>query len=151
MKKTGILNADLIGELTKLRHQDKFVICDAGFPVPKGAVIVDVSLVEGIPTFLQTLKAVLNEIIVEEFVIFDFMKQCNVEYYEEIKAMFLNQTSKEISMKEFVALSKEAKLFIRTGDLTPASNIMLTSATGVKEMCAKLDIKFEKISDSCVC
>ena len=36
MKKNGLLNAELMGELTKLRHQDKFVICDIGFPIPKG-------------------------------------------------------------------------------------------------------------------
>ena len=34
MKKTGILNAELAYELTKLRHTDKMVICDAGYPIP---------------------------------------------------------------------------------------------------------------------
>ena len=34
MKKRGIFNAQLIEELTKMRHTDRIVICDAGFPVP---------------------------------------------------------------------------------------------------------------------
>ncbi len=145
MKKAGILNAELLCELTKLRHQDKFVICDAGFPIPEGRKTVDVSLVAGIPTFMQVLKAVLNEMIVEEYMVFDFMKQYNEEYYNELQQMFCNQEHAEVSMPEFVEASREAKLFIRTGELKPASNIMLTSATGVREMNQSLDVSFESV------
>ncbi len=147
MKKSGILNADLLCELTKLRHLDKLVICDAGFPIPKGATVVDVSLVAGIPTFMQVLKAVLNEMIVEEYIIFDFMKEFNKEYYDEVKGIFKNQRANEIPMTpDFVEASKEAKLFIRTGELRPASNIMLVSASGVKEVCESLDICFSSVN-----
>lgn len=140
MKKTGILNAHLICELTKLRHQDKFVICDAGFPIPKGEKVVDVSLVAGIPDFKQVLTAVLNELIIEEYTVFDFMKEYNKEYYDWITEIFKNQVSNEVSMPEFIEQSKDAKLFIRTGELKPASNILLVSATGVKEMNKLLDV-----------
>ncbi|MCB7304802.1 D-ribose pyranase [Bariatricus massiliensis] len=145
MKKSGVLNANLMYELTKLRHLDKLVICDAGFPIPKGATVVDVSLVAGIPTFMQTLKAVLNEMIFEEYIIFDFMKVHNKEYYDEVKEIFVNQKSSEISMEDFIEVSKEAKLFIRTGELKPASNILLTSATGVREMNETLNISFDVV------
>ena len=146
MKKTGVLNAELMYELTKLRHQDKLVICDAGFPIPKGATVVDVSLVAGIPTFLQTLRAVLNEMIVEEYLIFDFMEQYNREYYDELKQIFVHQKASQVSMPEFIEASREAKLFIRTGALKPASNIMLVSATGVQEMNKLFDVRFEHVN-----
>lgn len=145
MKKNGMLNAQLLGELTKLRHQDQLVICDIGFPIPKGSNVVDVSLVEGLPTFLQVLKAVLNEIIVEDYVIFDFMKQYNEEYYSFLKENLKNQTCSEVSMEAFVEASKAAKLFIRTGEPKPASNILLTSATGVRFMNEKLDVRFDTV------
>lgn len=145
MKKTGILNAELMYELTKLRHLDQLVICDAGFPVPKGATVVDVSLTAGIPTFMQTLKAVLNELIIEEYTIFDFMKEYNTEYYQELQKIFVNQKSNEVPMPEFIEASKEAKLFIRTGELKPASNILLVSATGVREMNQEYDVSFGEI------
>lgn len=146
MKKTGVLNAELMYELTKLRHQDKLVICDAGFPIPKGATVVDVSLVAGIPTFLQTLRAVLNEMIVEEYLIFDFMEQYNREYYDELKQIFVHQKASQVSMPEFIEASREAKLFIRTGELKPASNILLVSATGVQEMNKLFDVRFEHVN-----
>lgn len=136
------MNAELLCELTKLRHQDKLVICDAGFPIPKGSNVVDVSLVAGIPTFMQVLKAVCDEMIFEEYSVFNFMKQYNAEYYNKLRETFVNQKSSEVSMDEFVEMSKEAKLFIRTGELKPASNILLVSATGVREMNEVLDVCF---------
>lgn len=145
MKKTGILNAELICELTKVRHKDKLVICDAGFPIPKNAVTIDVSLVAGIPSMIQVLKAVLNEIIVEEYMIFDKMKEANAEYYKFLTEIFQMQTKQEIDMDNFIVQVQEAKLFIRTGELRPCANIMLTSATGVKSKCDVMDINFDEI------
>ena len=130
MKKTGIFNVQLMMELTKLRHMDQFVICDAGFPVPKDANVVDVSLIAGVPSFMLVLKAVLNELIVEDCTIIDFMKEYNRETYDELQKIFVKQDKKEVSMEEFIELSANAKLFIRTGELKPASNILLTSASG---------------------
>lgn len=100
MKKTGILNAELMGELTKIRHKDKLVICDAGFPIPKGANVVDVSLVAGIPSMLQVLKAVLNEIIVEDYTVFDAMKEANPEYYIFLTGIFKAQNYHEADMAD---------------------------------------------------
>ena len=65
MKKSGIINAELMKALTLARHGHMITICDAGFPIPKGEDIIDLSLTAGIPSFFDTLKAVLNEIIVE--------------------------------------------------------------------------------------
>ena len=143
MKKTGILNAQLLCELTKLRHQDKLVICDAGFPIPAGSNVVDISLVAGLPDFQQTLKAVVNELIFEEYVVFSVMQEKNPEYYQLLKRLFINQNSREVTMPEFIELAKEAKLFIRTGELTPASNLMLTSASGTEAACKKFDVTLE--------
>lgn len=47
MKKTGILNARLMGLITALGHKDTFMIADAGMPIPKGVEIVDLVLVGG--------------------------------------------------------------------------------------------------------
>lgn len=140
MKKSGILNADLSGELTRLRHLDSLVICDAGFPIPKGAKTVDVSLIAGIPTFLQTLKAILNELIFEEYYIFNFMELANKEYFDETTVLLSPLKSNQVSMDEFRELAMDAKLFIRTGELRPASNILLISASGVTSFCEQFDV-----------
>ena len=65
MKKTGILNAQLIGYIAALGHKDTFMVGDAGMPIPKGVPIVDLVLCGGVPTFKQTMDAILNETEVE--------------------------------------------------------------------------------------
>ena len=44
MKKSGIINPKLIRCLAELGHFDSFVICDMGFPIPKHAERIDLSL-----------------------------------------------------------------------------------------------------------
>ena len=41
MKKSGILNAQLIRCIAELGHKDLFMIGDAGMPIPKGVEIVE--------------------------------------------------------------------------------------------------------------
>jgi D-ribose pyranase len=59
MKKRGILNAQLSGYIAALGHKDTFMIGDAGMPIPKGVPIVDLALCGNVPTFIQTMDAVL--------------------------------------------------------------------------------------------
>jgi len=142
MKKGGILNAALMYELTKLRHNDKMVICDVGFPIPRDATVVDVSLIDGVPDAMTTLKAVLNEIIVEEYAVSASMAERNPEYHGQLKEIFVNQTCKELAGKDFVDYTKDAKFFVRTGEFKPYSNILLVSASGVSSASSKFDISF---------
>lgn len=131
MRKSGILNAKLQEAITELRHGDGMVIVDQGFPIPKGCYIIDLSLVTGIPTFKQVLKAVLDEMRFCEYYIVDFMEEANKEYYDLVTNAFDKYEVKErLSMEAFVEKTKEAKLVIRTGEPLPASNIYLTSCSG---------------------
>ena len=65
MKKSGIINAQLAGYIAGLGHKDTFMIGDGGMPIPKGVPIVDLALCGGVPTFVQTMDAVLGEAEVE--------------------------------------------------------------------------------------
>lgn len=141
MKKTGILNADLAYRMTQLRHMDHVVICDAGYPIPKDAVVVDVSLVEGLPTVPQVLKALVEDCAFQEFTVLAPMKEVNPEYYQLVTSLFRVQDRFELSMDAFRAKAAQtAKFFIRTGDTLPCSNIILMSASGVRERVIKYDV-----------
>ena len=131
MRKSGILNAKLQEAVTELRHGDGLVIVDQGFPIPKGCYTIDLSLVTGIPTFKQVLKALLDEMRFCEYYIVDFMEEANQEYYDLVTTAFEKYEIKEkLSMEQFVEKTKEAKVVIRTGEPLPASNIYLTSCSG---------------------
>mgnify|MGYP005825849859 CR=1 FL=1 len=148
MKKSGILNAQLLCELTKLRHKDKLLICDAGFPIPAGGNVVDISLVAGLPSLPQTLQAVVQELIFEDYAVMSAMPEKNPEYYRLVTELFQAQSHVEVPMDEFIALAQDVKLFIRTGELRPASNLMLTSASGTKPAVERYNVTLEQLPDN---
>lgn len=146
MKKTGIINSQLMGELTRMRHRDKIMICDAGFPVPEGKTLVDVSLVAGLPTVDQVLKAVCNEILIEDIVVPNRFEEFYPEFFEELKTKFANHEFIRMPVKDMVerAYDRDVKLFIRTGENRPMGNILLSSASAATDF-KKLEVVFENV------
>jgi D-ribose pyranase len=56
--RTGILNPQILSLLSRVRHTNALVIADRGFPFWPQIETVDISLVDDLPTVLQTLAAV---------------------------------------------------------------------------------------------
>lgn len=145
MRKQGIINGKLMGALAGLGHTDRVVITDAGLPIPKECdLVIDLALINGIPSFLDTVKAVLNEIIVEKAVLFAPMKDANLAVYETLQEMIPKQEKELAGPDEFIEEVKKAKVVIRTAEFSPCCNMILYSASGVKEMCEPLEVSFER-------
>ena len=85
MVKQTVINARLAQALALARHKDAIVLCDGNMPIPEGCNVVDVSLVRGVPTLLQTLKAILNDLVAERYQVFELMPQYNPEMYQAIQ------------------------------------------------------------------
>lgn len=62
MKKGTVLNSDISSVISRLGHTDTLVVCDAGLPIPKSATRIDMALTQGVPSFMQVLGVVTNEI-----------------------------------------------------------------------------------------
>ena len=147
MKKRGIFNAQLIEELTKMRHTDRIVICDAGFPVPEGKTFVDVSLTAELPTVEQVFRLICNEILIEGLTFSEGLKVVRPEFYQMLKERFAEHTFEEITSPAFFerVYERDVKLFIRTGDVRPCGNIMLTSASAVPRVFDKYNVEFDNV------
>ena len=125
MKKTGILNAQLIGHIAALGHKDTFMIGDAGMPVPKGVPIVDLILCGGGPTFKQVMDAVLAETAVEGYTIAEEIKEYNPELLGYIREKLAETEEEMISHVALKQMSAQVKFAVRTGEFTPYPNIIL--------------------------
>lgn len=143
MRKNGIVNGRLMGALAGLGHTDRVVICDAGLPIPKECEVVDLALVNGIPSFLDTVKAVLNEIIVEEAAIFAPMEEANPTMFATLNEMLPKQKKVLLGNEAFNEEVRKAKIVVRTAEFAPCCNMILYSASGVKEMCEPFEVSFE--------
>lgn len=125
MKKRGILNAQLSGHIAALGHMDTFMIGDAGMPIPKGVPIVDLALCAGVPTFAQTLDAVLDEAQVEHYTIAEEIAEKNPELLAYIEEKLPGVSCDRIPHTELKAMSANCRFAIRTGEFSPYPNIIL--------------------------
>lgn len=147
MKKTGIINAQLIYELTKMRHTDKFMICDVGFPIPEGKTVVDLSLVPGFPTVDQVFKAIANDILIESIILYKGFGNIRPKFVEELKSKFVNHEITEMAGTDMFqrAYEPDVKLFIRTGENRPGGNMIVTSASGVPKVFDKYNAEYDNV------
>lgn len=125
MKKTGILNAQLAGYIAGLGHKEQFLIGDAGMPVPKGIPIVDLVLCGGIPSFQQVVDAVLEETVIEGYMVAKEMQQENPRMARYLHGKLAWLPVQEVSHVELKQQTENVKFAIRTGEFTPYANVIL--------------------------
>ena len=65
MKKQGILQNDLAAVIARLGHTDTLVVADAGLPIPPSVPRIDLAVSAGVPSFMQVLRPLLDEVAVE--------------------------------------------------------------------------------------
>lgn len=126
MKKIGLLHAELSKTIAALAHDDIILIGDAGMPVPSGVKMIDLALTDGIPHFLDVLKAVMGEMLVAEGIIDVEMAQVSPHMREALDHTVNGEFPlRAIPHEEVKKMSAQAKAVIRTGEFTPYSNIIL--------------------------
>jgi D-ribose pyranase len=125
MKKCGILNSEISRVISELGHTDKIVIADAGLPVPAGVKRIDLALKQGVPSFLETVETVLQEMCVETAYVAEEMSTTSPAKQEELRKVLPGVQTKLISHEELKALTNKAKAVIRTGEFTPYANVVL--------------------------
>ena len=120
MRKSGLLNPALAGAVARLGHTDTFVIADCGLPIPHEVPVIDITFIFGIPTFADTLAALLDEVVVEAATIAD---STPTEVRSLLPAVPLTEVSHD-DLKREVA---RASFVVRTGSTTPFANVILRS------------------------
>lgn len=123
MKKSGILNRHLAGGLAHLGHTDLAVVCDAGLPIPEGPLVVDLAFRAGVPRFAEVLHGILDEIVVEAASAASEVRERNPETTALLDGLFPELET--IPHEEFKARTQGARLVVRTGEVTPYSNVLL--------------------------
>ncbi|WP_419743161.1 D-ribose pyranase [Paraclostridium dentum] len=127
MKKGKLLNSEISSVISQMGHTDSLTIGDCGLPIPKDIKRIDLALKYGVPSFLDTLDTVLEELCVEEIIIAEEIKEAAEQMYKEILNRFENVKVTMVKHEEFKVMTKDSHAVIRTGECTPYSNIILKS------------------------
>jgi D-ribose pyranase len=127
MKKSGILNDRISSLVAQMGHKESLMICDAGMPIPPECNRIDIALTGGIPSFIQTLEAVLGELCAEGAVLAEEISSNNARLEREIKEMLGDLPLQYIPHAEMKSGMVRSKGVIRTGEFSPFANIRLIS------------------------
>lgn len=133
MKKGTLLNSEISSLVSRLGHTNSVVVGDAGLPIPAGPQRIDLALTQGIPSFMQVVKAVTEEMQVESAIIAEEIKTHNPQLHSELLALLdlLQQhqgtslSIQYVSHEQFKQQTQHSQAVIRSGECSPYANIIL--------------------------
>ena len=127
MKKTAVINSDISRVIAQMGHFDTLAIGDAGMPVPAGTEKIDLAVTKNLPSFIDVLTNVLTELQVQRIYLAEEMKVQNAKQLTAVKQLFPDVDIVFIPHDQMKKDLSKAHAFIRTGEMTPYSNIILES------------------------
>jgi D-ribose pyranase len=131
MQEIGIINRGIAAAISKQGHQDLLMVTDAGFAIPDGVEVIDISLGENKPLVPEVLAELKNFFSVEKMIMARQTKDVSPSLFNKISKAFGDKMEVEvIDHSELKKLSREVKTIIRTGDFTAFGNVILVSGAG---------------------
>lgn len=133
MKKTSLINAPLSSIIARMGHGDYLVVADSGLPIPYGKELVDLAITPHLPRLLDVLNVILSELKVERVIITNEMVEKSPEYYNKLQKTLRKSLRgvpvEKISHARFKEITQETHniAFVRTGEATPFSNLILVA------------------------
>ncbi|KRL56181.1 D-ribose pyranase [Furfurilactobacillus rossiae DSM 15814] len=108
-------------------HMDWLSIGDAGMPVPAGTEKIDLAVTKQLPSFIDVLKNVLAELEVQHIYLAEEIKTVNPEQLTAIKQLLPDTPITFVPHSELKKDLSKTHAFVRTGEMTAYSNIILES------------------------
>jgi len=127
MKKTTLLQSDLSYVIATLGHLDTLVIADAGLPIPAETLRIDLALTKNVPGAVQTLKVVLEEMMVEKILLAEEVKDRNPQFLADVQDLLPEVPIEFVSHTELKTRTASARAVVRTGEFAPYANVILVS------------------------
>lgn len=127
MKKGVLLNHPISSVIAGMGHTDELVIADAGLPIPASTQRIDLALTENMPTVLDTLRTILQELQVEKAVVAKEISTVSPQILDNIKELLGDVPIETMPHEDFKKRTAGAKAVIRTGDFSAYANIILIS------------------------
>ena len=125
MKKRGFLSAPVAEVIASVGHTDRLIVCDAGFPEPRGVRRIDLAITANFPSLPDVLRVLLDDIVVERFVLAEETVEASPKRYAEILALLPGIPHDLVPHTDFKLLARDVYAVIRTGDFVPYSNVLL--------------------------
>lgn len=127
MKKQGLLNAHIAAVTAQMGHFDTITIADAGLPLPPEVQRIDLVVRRGLPAFVDVLRALLDELVVQEAIIAEEMAAASPALHAELMAVLGSIPVRTVLHEQFKQQTHASRAVVRSGECTPYANIILVS------------------------
>ncbi|MCW0953679.1 D-ribose pyranase [Weissella ceti] len=130
MRKTNLLNTQLSNAISEMGHTQWLTIGDAGLPILNDGRKIDLSVIRGLPKFIDVLTATLSEMKVQTIYLAEEIKDNNPEQLAAIESVIDSDVEIVwVEHEKLKAMSRDDNNIatVRTGEVTPYSNIVLES------------------------
>lgn len=134
MYKGKLLNSNIVSTLMTMGHTDQITVCDAGLPIADHVERIDLALIKGTPSFIETLEAIKDHMVVEKVILADEIKENNPEVLEVVLTYFDGVIIEYVTHEMFKTITHDSKAVVRTGECTPYANIILQAGVNFGEV-----------------
>jgi len=113
--------------VASLGHTDFLVLADKGYPLPRHLPRINLGLTDDIPTILQVLAVLEQEMKIDRIIVTQEMAEVSPERLQELTNRYQALRIERISHLEFKELTQEAQGAVKTADTCPYANLIVVS------------------------
>jgi D-ribose pyranase len=125
MKQNGILHPRLLDVLSAAGHGDVVVLADAGLRIPEGRTRIDLGLACGVPSMIQVVDAVRQELVIEAAVVATEFEDWNPEIYAEVVSRLPVTPTAQPHLSLMQDMAARAYAYVKTGECSAYSSVAL--------------------------
>lgn len=138
VKQSGILHPELLDLIASAGHGDVIVLTDAGLRVPKGARRIDLALTCGVPTIVDVVRAMNEELVIEAATVATEFNVWNPEVYAATMEV-LPVTPDERPHQELMDdMAARAYAYVKTGECSAYASVALVCGVNYLEEAIEL-------------
>jgi len=122
MIKSGIRNGEISKHMSLIGEGDVIVISGCRFSVPEGVKLVDLAVTDNLPKLDEVLRVITENCTFSESTVAHEMDN---HLKEEIEPLIHDLKNNELTYRQLQVVAKNARVVIRTGDMSEAGVIVL--------------------------
>jgi len=96
MKEVGIINRNIAAAISKQGHQDLLMVTDAGFAIPDGIEVIDISLGVNKPLVPEVLSELKKYFSVEKMIMARQTREVSPSLFDKISKAFGDKMEVEV-------------------------------------------------------
>jgi D-ribose pyranose/furanose isomerase RbsD len=133
MKLNGILHPELLDLVASAGHGDVIVLTDAGLRVPEGAWRIDLGLTCGVPTIVDVVRAMNEELVIEAATVATEFREWNPEVYAATMDVLPVEPDERPHQELMDDMAGRAYAYVKTGECTAYASVALVCGVNYLE------------------